>query len=50
MPHKSGPPQLVVLLEQALALTLYDMLEDCNALREERAVVSPAHPYFERCA
>lgn len=49
LPHSSGPPQLVVLSEQVPALTLHDMLEDCNALREERAVVSPA-AYFERCA
>lgn len=37
LPHSSGPPQLMVLSEQAPALTLYDVLEDCESLREERA-------------
>ncbi|KAF8345771.1 kinase-like domain-containing protein [Amanita rubescens] len=37
MPHSAGAPQLVVLSEQAPALTLFDVLEDCESLREERA-------------
>ncbi|KAF8626502.1 hypothetical protein AX14_011471 [Amanita brunnescens Koide BX004] len=40
MPHSSGPPQLVVLSEQPPALSLHDLLEDCDSLREERAAVS----------
>lgn len=39
MPHSSGSPQLMVLSEQAPALTLHDVLEDCDSLREERAMV-----------
>ncbi|KAF8639379.1 hypothetical protein AX17_001535 [Amanita inopinata Kibby_2008] len=37
LPHSSGPPQLMVLSEQAPALTLHDVLEDCESLKEERA-------------
>ncbi|KAF8625130.1 hypothetical protein AX15_005537 [Amanita polypyramis BW_CC] len=37
LPHSSGPPQLVVLSEQAPALMLHDVLEDCESLKEERA-------------
>jgi len=40
MPHSAGPPQLIVLSEQAPALTLSDVLEECESLREERASVS----------
>ncbi|KAF8148631.1 kinase-like domain-containing protein [Crassisporium funariophilum] len=36
MPHSSGPPQLMVLTEQPPALSLHDVLEDCDALREDR--------------
>ncbi|KAF9457367.1 kinase-like domain-containing protein [Collybia nuda] len=36
-PNSSGPSQLMVLSEQAPALTLQDVLEDCDSLREERA-------------
>ncbi|GLB36853.1 putative anticodon binding domain of tRNAs [Lyophyllum shimeji] len=36
-PHSSGPSQLMVLSEQAPALTLQDVLEDCQFLREDRA-------------
>lgn len=39
-PNSSGPSQLMVLSEQAPALTLQDVLEDCDSLREERASVS----------
>ncbi|PPQ98103.1 hypothetical protein CVT26_003273 [Gymnopilus dilepis] len=33
----SGPPQLMVLTEQTPALTLHDVLQDCDSLREDRA-------------
>ncbi|KAJ3517042.1 hypothetical protein NLJ89_g752 [Agrocybe chaxingu] len=33
----SGPSLLVVLTEQTPALTLHDVLEDCDSLREDRA-------------
>lgn len=36
-PQSSGPPRLAILMEQRPALTLRDVLEDCEALREERA-------------
>ena len=39
MPHSSGPPQLMVLMEQAPALTMHDVLQDCESLREDRASV-----------
>ncbi|KAF8880897.1 hypothetical protein CPB84DRAFT_1817292 [Gymnopilus junonius] len=32
-----GPPQLMILTEQTPALTLHDVLEDCDSLREDRA-------------
>ncbi|KAH7923751.1 Serine/threonine-protein kinase [Leucogyrophana mollusca] len=34
---RSGTPRLTILLEQRPALTLQDVLEDCECLREERA-------------
>ncbi|KIL60768.1 hypothetical protein M378DRAFT_906708 [Amanita muscaria Koide BX008] len=37
LPHSSGPPQLMVLSEQAPPLTLHHVLEDTEALREDRA-------------
>jgi len=37
--HGRGPPQLMVLSEQAPALSLHDVLEDCDSLREDRAKV-----------
>jgi translation initiation factor 2-alpha kinase 4 len=39
----AGPimPQLLVLMEQAPALTLHDVLEDCESFREDRASVRP---------
>ena len=37
IPHSHGPPQLMVLSEQSPALTLHDVLQDCDSLREERA-------------
>ncbi len=37
-PHSSAPPQLIVLSEQTPSLTLRDMLEDSDTLREERAI------------
>lgn len=40
-PHL-GPPQLTILSEQRPALTLQDVLEDCDSLREDRASVSRA--------
>ena len=40
LPQSSGPPQLAVLMEQRPHLTLHDLLEDCDTLREERASVS----------
>jgi translation initiation factor 2-alpha kinase 4 len=39
LPHSSGAPQLAVLMEQKPQLTLHDLLEDCETLREERASV-----------
>ncbi|KAG6864912.1 hypothetical protein C0991_006441 [Blastosporella zonata] len=36
-PHSSGPSQLIVLSEQAPPLTLQDVLEDTQSLRDERA-------------
>ncbi|RDB27411.1 eIF-2-alpha kinase GCN2 [Hypsizygus marmoreus] len=36
-PHSSGPSQLMVLSEQPPPLTLQDVLEDCEFLREDRA-------------
>jgi len=39
LPHSSGAPQLAVLMEQRPQLTLHDLLEDCETLREERASV-----------
>ncbi|KAG6890525.1 hypothetical protein C0995_007725 [Termitomyces sp. Mi166 len=36
-PHSSGPSQLIVLSEQAPPLTLQDVLEDTQSLREARA-------------
>ncbi|KAG5641706.1 hypothetical protein DXG03_004410 [Asterophora parasitica] len=38
-PHSSGPSQLMVLSEQAPPLTLQDVLEDTQYLREDRASV-----------
>ncbi|KDQ25175.1 hypothetical protein PLEOSDRAFT_1066383 [Pleurotus ostreatus PC15] len=35
--HSQGPSQLVILTEQRPALSLQDILEDCQSLREERA-------------
>ena len=40
IPHSSGPPQLMVLSEQLPALTLHDVLEESEFLREERVSVS----------
>ena len=40
MPHSSGPPQLTVLSEQLPALTLHDVLEESEVLREDRVSVS----------
>nr|GAT55219.1 predicted protein [Mycena chlorophos] len=37
-PHTSGPPRLVVLHEAPPALTLRDVLEDCDSIKEERAL------------
>jgi translation initiation factor 2-alpha kinase 4 len=39
IPHSSGPPQLMVLSEQLPALTLHDVLEDSEFLREDRVSV-----------
>jgi translation initiation factor 2-alpha kinase 4 len=39
IPHSSGPPQLMVLTEQLPALTLHDVLEDSEFLREDRVSV-----------
>ncbi|KAK0438425.1 kinase-like domain-containing protein [Armillaria borealis] len=35
-PHSSGAPQLVILSEQSPALSLKDVLDDCDSLREDR--------------
>ena len=39
MPHSSGPPQLMVLSEQLPTLTLHDVLEDSEFLKEDRVSV-----------
>jgi len=39
LPQSNGAPQLAVLMEQKPQLTLHDLLEDCETLREERASV-----------
>ncbi|KIY67256.1 Serine/threonine-protein kinase [Cylindrobasidium torrendii FP15055 ss-10] len=36
-PHSNGTPKLVVLSEQAPPLTLQDVLDDCDTLRDDRA-------------
>ena len=41
-----GKPQLMVLSEQTPALTLYDVLQDCECLREDRARVSCGYIYI----
>ena len=38
MPRSSHPPQLMVLSEQFPALTLHDVLEDSDSLREDRVL------------
>ncbi|THH28609.1 hypothetical protein EUX98_g5583 [Antrodiella citrinella] len=38
-PHSSGPPRLVVLCEGRPAVTLEDVLQDSDCLREDRATV-----------
>jgi hypothetical protein len=47
-PGHGGPPQLMVLSEQAPALMLYDVLQDCESLREDRARVrsSPSFSFL----
>jgi translation initiation factor 2-alpha kinase 4 len=40
MPPSSGTPQLIILSEQRPALSLRDVLEVCESLREERASVN----------
>lgn len=37
LPHSSGSPKLVILAEQFPALTLHDVLQDSEGLKEERA-------------
>ncbi|KAJ6497813.1 kinase-like domain-containing protein [Mycena sanguinolenta] len=37
LPHTSGSPQLVVLHESVPGLTLRDVLEDCESIKESRA-------------
>ncbi|KAI0051565.1 Serine/threonine-protein kinase [Auriscalpium vulgare] len=38
LPQSSGPPKLSILMEQRPTLTLMDLLEDCDALREDRTL------------
>jgi len=38
IPQSNAPPQLIILSEQAPPLTLYDVLQDCENLREERSL------------
>ena len=40
----TGRPQLMVLSEQTPTLTLYDMLQDCDCLKDDRARVG--HSFF----
>ncbi|KAI0077507.1 Serine/threonine-protein kinase [Panus rudis PR-1116 ss-1] len=37
IPHSSGSPKLVILCEGRPSVTLDDVLQDCDSLREERA-------------
>ncbi|KAH6903402.1 other/PEK/GCN2 protein kinase [Coprinopsis sp. MPI-PUGE-AT-0042] len=37
LPHSSDPAQLIVLMEQAPQMSLYDVLQDSHFLREDRA-------------
>ena len=37
-------PRLSILLEQRPSLSLHDVLEDCDFLREDRALVCLCHP------
>ena len=37
-------PRLSILLEQKPSLSLHDVLEDCDFLREDRALVCLLHP------
>jgi len=38
--HSGNAPQLMILTERMPGLTLWDVLEDCDFLREDRASVS----------
>lgn len=40
-PSATAPPKLLILSEQRPLVTLQDVLEDSDSLREERATVSP---------
>lgn len=42
LPNNSASPRLLILSERRPALTLHDVLEDSNYLREDRASVSRA--------
>ena len=39
MPQSSGSPRLAILMEQRPSVTLHDVLEDSESLREDRALV-----------
>lgn len=39
LPHSSGPPRLVMLCEGRPSVTLEDVLQDSDSLREDRAAV-----------
>ncbi|KAL1666492.1 hypothetical protein GGF50DRAFT_113198 [Schizophyllum commune] len=38
LPNSNAPPRLVILAEQAPAVALQDVLQDCAALRDDRAI------------
>ena len=46
LPHSSGLPQLMVLMEQAPALTMHHVLQDCESLRKDRASVRRTQTSF----
>lgn len=41
IPQMNAPPELVILSERWSVMTLQDLLEDCESIKEERAAVRP---------
>ena len=46
MPHANQQPRLLILCERRPSVTLQDVLEDCDSLREDRASVRPRCAYI----